>query len=203
MMRLIKQPQADAPLQCKRQQSSLLSSVRAVGEDPTSCFHGSPRHNNPQVVALERCTQPKRLPANDHQKAPDAHLSKMHHQQQSCLPQAQQYLAMSMTADNSCEAENMSPGSPSSRDADNEMLTMAYQPCEQQTNSEVASECMLQECDVVDTLASYKRSRAPKTCKRQHVWCNKRFRRDGVMDLWSRAGLQPQPGMQKSIHRDC
>ena len=37
-----------------------------------------------------------------------------------------------------------------------------------------------------------KRVTGTQTSRRERVWQSKRYRRDGVMDLWTRAGLQMQ-----------
>lgn len=83
-------------------------------------------------------------------------------------------------------------------DAEEEALTLEYQPVTKQHTSADEGACMLDSSKDAATSASS--SSVSKTCHertltghRQRVWHNKRYRRDGLMDLWTRKGLQVQP----------
>ena len=86
-------------------------------------------------------------------------------------------------------------------DAEEEALTLEYQPVTKQHNSADQGACMLDSSKDAATSADITSSSSVRqTCHkrsltghRERVWHNKRYRRDGLMDLWTRKGLQLQP----------
>lgn len=86
-------------------------------------------------------------------------------------------------------------------DAKEEALTLQYQPVNNQHMSADQGVYMLDSSEDAATTASITGSSSvSKTCHkrtltghRERVWHNKRYRRDGLIDLWTRKGLQLQP----------
>ena len=83
-------------------------------------------------------------------------------------------------------------------DAEEEALTLEYQPASNQHISNNDSVGMLDGSKGASRSATVTNSSREchglpqQKSRRQRVWHNKHYRRDGVMDLWTRAGLRLQ-----------
>lgn len=85
-------------------------------------------------------------------------------------------------------------------DAEEEALTLDYQPDTKQHIPEQQGMCVSasnknapKSSSISDSSSVGGRSHTgPQKSHRQRVWRNKHHRRDGVMDLWTRAGLRLQ-----------
>lgn len=186
-------PDADVEPDWKQLQPADRPCCHSITSAIPQCPHDSCR---PAADADECCIQPEQCSAVANNKK-DSYL------QHACSSQTTGCGSIDdgkMAATTCCKTTEQAYRSNSAGiDADGEeALTLEYQPVSKQSAQTV---CMLNNSKDAATIGSVSSSSSggkrlsshtTQTSRRERVWQSKRYRRDGVMDLWTRAGLQLQ-----------